>query len=240
MRDNSKTFSIILQKGANPPKHYWLYPKTIKNILLSFSFIFIVVSSVAIGLSLFYLGDYFTFLSTKKTLDNKILSLELEIKDERANWESERRKLENIALEKTSKGLSGLQLIKTLPKAKDITKDLMVEVDNMKVSLNPNDLEFHFHLSNQSTKNRISGRLFTIFNYQNKVLIYPSPKDLESIKFNEGEFFSIARFRRSLIPFKNENIIADKLDSSTLKVIIFSLEGDLIFEKSYKVKEILE
>ena len=102
----------------------------------------------------------------------------MEIKDERANWESERRKLENIALEKTSKGLSGTQLIKTLPKAKDITKDLMVEVDNMKVSLNPNDLKFHFHLSNQSTKNRISRSLFTIFNYQNKVLIYPSPKNL--------------------------------------------------------------
>ena len=80
MSKSLHSISVILQKGEQPPRHYWLYPKTLKKVLISFSFIFALVSSLAVGLSLFYLGDYFTFLSQKETLEKKITSLELNLK----------------------------------------------------------------------------------------------------------------------------------------------------------------
>jgi hypothetical protein len=237
--NKSNSISIILQKGSMPPRHYWFYPNTIKKILLSLSFVFTLVSSVAVGLSLFYAGDYFSFLSTKETLDNKISTLELEIKDQQMKWDLERKELEDIALDKSSRGLGNLQLIKTLPGKTDLTEKTFVEVDNIKLTKSNKNLEVKFHLSNQSEESRISGRLFTIFKHSNNLRIYPAPKNLNNIKFNEGEFFSIARFRKSLIPFKEINLNKTQLSESAVNIIIFSLEGDLIFDKHILVKDIL-
>ena len=240
MSKNINSISVIVQKGQQPPRHYWFYPKTLKKLLISFSFIFTLVSSIAIGLSLFYVGDYFTFLSTKQTLQQKISSLELDLKDKQNKWSLEREKLENLALSKSDSGIENLQLIKTLPGSKDLTKEALVEVDNISLELENKNIEIKFHLSNQADQNRISGRLFTILKYDNRIHFYPTPKDLQNIKFNEGEFFSIARFRKSLIPFKGLRVNQEDIENASLNIIIFSLKGDLIFEKHILVKEILE
>jgi len=240
MNNNSNSISVIVQKGQRPPRHYWFSPKTLRKILVSFSFIFTLISSVAIGLSLFYLGDYFTFLSSKEALETKISNLELEIKDQNYRWDSEREKLENLALKKSDAGLGSLQLIKTLPDSKDLTSETLVEVDNIKLNVINNSLELKFHLSNQSEQSRISGRLFTMLKFNNKFIFYPSPKSIESIKFNEGEFFSIARFRKSLIPFSNVSLTKENIETALLNIVIFSLKGDLIFEKHLSVKDIME
>lgn len=239
MSSNSKSISVIVQKDNQPPRHYWFYPGTLKKVLISFSFIFTLVSSIAIGLSLFYVGDYFTFLSTKETLEKKISNLELRLSDQKNSWSIERERLENLALSKPGNGMSNLQLIKTLPMAKDLSSQSLVEVDNVKVEIDDKKIEVNFHLSNQSEQSRISGRLFTIFKNGNKQLIYPLPKDIQNIKFNEGEFFSIARFRKSKIPFNGISINDEILKSASLNVIIFSLEGDLLFEKHLAIKEVL-
>ena len=191
MSNKTNSISVIVQKGIQPPRHYWFYPKTLRKILISFSLIFALISSIAIGLSLFYLGDYLTFLSAKDSLETKISNLELEIKDQKNQWTSERERLENLALKKSYKGLGSLQLFRTLPGSRDLTGEVLVEVDNIKLNSNNEALEVKFHLSNQSEQNRISGRLFTTLKLDNKFIIYPSPKTLENIKFNEGEFFQL-------------------------------------------------
>ena len=105
---------------------------------------------------------------------------------------------------------------------------------------NDKTLEVKFHLSNQSEQNRISGRLFTTLKFDDKFIIYPKPNNLESIKFNEGEFFSIARFRKSLITFKNVSLTKENIDTALLDIVIFSLQGDLIFQKHLSIKDIME
>lgn len=237
--NKEKQLSIIIQKGMNPPSHYWINTTIVKRTLLLLSFLFILTSTVSIGLSLFYTGDYFSFLSSKKTLETKLATLELQIKEDKQLWDKKRLELENFALIKVASNGQGIQLIQTLPNSVNRTKDLMVEVDNLKMTSTKSKINIEFHLSNQSNQNRISGRMFTLLRVHNSILTYPTPKEPQVTKFNEGEFFSIARFRESKLYFENLNFSSEQINQGVLTVLIYSLESDLLLQKSFELKDYL-
>ena len=230
--NNNNLISIILQKGKSPPIHYWLQAKTVRNLLLAFSMLFVITSSLTIGFSLYYGSEQLSFLSKKKNLSNKISLLELELNQKELSWKNEREKLEQQVMESTGANLSKLQLIKTLPDKKDLTHELKLAIDNLNFTKQENNkLEISFHLSNQSTLERISGRLFAILEHKEKIQIYPTPHTFSNIKYNEGEFFSIARFRKTQLTFNTleEGHISDY----RLSIIIFSREGNLLLKQLF-------
>ena len=231
--------SIIIQKGSNPPSHYWVSPTLVKRTLLLMSFLFVITSTVSIGLSLFYAGDYFTFLSSKKNLETKLATLELQMQEDKQNWEKKRTELENFALIKTVDNNKSMQLIQTLPNSLDNEKEMLVEVDNLKITIDKSKLNINFHLSNQSDQNRISGRMFTLLRTKNSIHIYPTPKSPQITKFNEGEFFSISRFRESKLTFNDLNFPKEHLESGIITIVIYSLQSDLLLKKSFQLKDYL-
>ena len=71
------------------------------------------------------------------------------------------------------------------------------------------------------------------------MLTYPTPEGTQITKFNEGEFFSIARFRESKLFFENLNFTPEQLSEGVLTVLIYSLESHLLLKKTFELKDYL-
>ena len=160
----------------------------------------------------------------------------MELNQKSAVWKKEKEKLEELILQRSGANLAKLQLIKTLPDKKDLTSELKLAIDNLKVKkANDNKISISFHLSNQSNLERITGRLFALVESKDKMQIYPTPKSFSDTKYNEGEFFSIARFRKTNLTFDTSE--ASKIADHKLTIIIFSREGNLLLKQPFELKE---
>ncbi|MAW07896.1 MAG: hypothetical protein CME61_06385 [Halobacteriovoraceae bacterium] len=237
MNKSKSSISVIVQNGLKPPRHYWLSKGIIRKIGLSFGLLFIVFSSASIGLGLYYFTDKLSFLSEKNQFKNRISELEVEISSLKDKWDEERIKLQTIALESQVENFPDFQLIKTIKGQKDLRNSLITEIDELKVSKKENNLEVSFNLTNQSNQNRISGYLFVIYTNGPYSQYYPKIKDSNDIKFFNGEFFSIARFRVTKIKYAALSE-EDPTFKEMLKIVIFSRSGELLYLKNFDTENL--
>jgi len=130
--------------------------------------------------------------------------------------------------------LTSLNLFKPVTGRADLTKNSVLSISNTQVKIKNQKLYFTFDLVNTTQNNkRLSGYLFVIYRNNRTLQFYPDKsfsKNAMDLAFNNGEFFSTARFRATETVFSMPKEIITNLKGQ-FRILIFSKSGDLLHEE---------
>jgi hypothetical protein len=135
---------------------------------------------------------------------------------------------------KPAEGLSSLGLFKQMKGQLDLSKKTILSVEGLASDYSEGKTRLQFALSNDDSSKKIAGYLFVVIKNYNSLRIFPENAILENdfqAIYNKGERFSFNRLRPFVVtlndgkPYKNINF----------KILVFSLTGDLLFDKNYSI-----
>ena len=117
---------------------------------------------------------------------------------------------------------------------KNATGDEVIDIEQFRTRRNSQETHISFNIVNELTNRRSSGFIFVILKANNTYTLWPQTNNEENLqyKFNEGEYFSTARFRpveASFAPLAEDA-------KALFHIIIFSATGDIIYEKTHGPK----
>ncbi len=116
---------------------------------------------------------------------------------------------------------------------KDLTSQKILNVENISVSRANDRVNFDFNIvNNQSENSKISGFIFVLMKSGSQLYLYPEREflfDNALSTFNQGETFTISRFRKVDGYFKDTNFQSNQ---GYFKIFIFNRTGDLIHKQS--------
>jgi len=231
-------YSIILMKDNQSPKHFNVNKKQIKLVLIAAPSL-LLISLMIISFFVIYFSNIKMNLVSEKTK----LTTSFEVKIEQMQQQLEKIDSQNIELKEklifsNNTPLKTLEIIKTISGASDLRSEQLVEVDQLKASMNNNKkLNITFKLSNQSKKTRMTGFFHLALSDKYSTSFYPGSKTNSSnLRFDEGEYFSTARFRPVSIHF--EKFARSIHPTYKLTINIFAINGDLIYSNTVNLQEI--
>ena len=235
---NKNNYSIILMKGDQSPKHFKINQKQLKFILIIAPTIMLASLS---ALTIFIL--YFTKIKLELISEMPKVVSAYEEELEKSSAQIQQLDTQNFELKEKlifseNTPLKTLEVIKTIAGANDQRGEQLVEVDQLVAKLDENQkLKVNFKLTNQSKKPRVTGYFHLYLAGKESLFFYQGAKvNAADLRYDEGEYFSTARFRPVSIKFSK--IKETVLPSHKLIINIFSLNGDLIFSKKVTLKEI--
>lgn len=229
-KQNEKKLSFVLYQEEKSPQYFEIKKNFLKFIFVAFP--------ITLILLIFFIVVGTIYLRKIKTLATVTGSSNIE--KSQPNQSKEREYLKRIEileekLTKPSEGLGSLGFFKQVKGQMDLTKNPILSVEGITTATVDGKTQLQFALNNKTdSSKRISGHLFVIIKNNNMLRVYPenafSETDFQAV-FNKGEKFSFNRLRPFAVTF-NDGKISKNLN---FKILVFSLTGDLLFDKNYAI-----
>ena len=138
---------------------------------------------------------------------------------------------EKLITPSESEQTDGLSIFRKPINQKDLTQRNLLSLEGSRLIENSDNLRLQFRIVNNAQNNiRLSGFLFVIMKSNNSYTIWPKQKGSSNeiyYNFNEGEFFSTARFRPVNIVFP----FPQGTEKPLFQAIIFSRIGDIFYNQ---------
>jgi len=230
-KPNEKKLSFVLYQEEKSPQYFEIKKNFLKFIFVAFPItLILLIFFIVVGtIYLRKIKNLATVPGTTTTISaNQVVQT------------SEKEYLKQIQileerLNKPAEGLSSLGLFKQIKGQIDLSKKPMIAVEGLSNSIVDGKTQLQFSLNNITDSNKkISGHLFVVIKNQNMLKIFPenaiSDGDFQA-NYNKGEKFSFNRLRPFAVTF-SEGRISKNL---TFKILVFSLTGDLLFDKNYSL-----
>ncbi len=224
-----KDTTIIFQEGRIS-KILKTNRKTLKQFFTTLS---LLVSALIISMILTIIFYQSQIAKVKSSQFSNLSSLENSNAEKATIIETLTK--ENVALREKlaqpAEETSALSLF-TLPKGfKDISKQSLINLEEIKTSALDGKASIKFNVMNAKQSGKISGYTFVSLYTGSGIIVTPSSKSLEAgtpIEFYQGESFTVSRFR----PFEADFNIPRNLKQAMFRVVIFSKTGDLVTNKT--------
>ena len=164
------------------------------------------------------------------SLDEKIKQLELQLTQTKTL--NEKYKQEIVSREKKSRYL--VPLFHAPEKYQDLTDQKLLKVTNMSIKFRPRKVHFDFDIINEKKDGaKLVGHILIAMMTPARIILYPPVEPISSkgaiARFDQGETFTISRFRR-VEAFFNTRLPANS--PATFRVHIFSNTGDLMYTET--------
>lgn len=232
VKQNEKKLSFVLYQEEKSPQYFEIKKNFLKFIFVAFP--------ITLILLIFFIVVGTIYLRKIKNLARETGTTTIQTNQITQTNEKEYLKQIQILEEKLTKpaeGLGSLGLFKQIKGQTDLSKKPLIAVEGISTGVVDGKTQLQFALNNITDSNKkISGHLFVIIKNQNTLKIFPENAILEGdfqANFNKGEKFSFNRLRPFYVTF-NEGKVSKILN---FKVLVFSLTGDLLFDKNYSLNK---
>ena len=116
-----------------------------------------------------------------------------------------------------------------------------LRVTNIDIKFLPQKVLFHFNIINaKQNGTKLFGHIVVAMGHENRISLYPPAKvsfGQTVTSFNQGETFTISRFRR-VESYFNDSL--DKNSQAMFKIFIFSKTGDIIYYQTVGPVEVVK
>jgi hypothetical protein len=232
LQKKTDQYSLIVYDSPAPPRFLTVKKTYFKILIILFPLI--VITSILVAI--------YSFVHMKAKMQLKAFGeshLVTELREEINGFKNDMRSKENEIQgleEKISSGailsdVDDLKLIQTPVGYKDISNQSLIEVDNIQHQIINNELQLSFDLLTPDNGNKISGYIHIIQLTSRFMAFYPFhtfSKDMTSFKYNNGESFTVTRFR----PVQANFALTKNSEKIIYKVLIFNRQGELIYKNN--------
>ncbi len=237
--NNQADLSVLVYRGESSPRLYRLNKNFIKFTITVLPFIALFALAGLTFLTLRIQSIKEEIKLQEPELVSKLQAELAVLHDRNHDLESFNKDLqerlvsgENIDLT----GMSALSLFRPVAGMQNLSHSPLLTIDNFEVNYRENEVEFNFHITNQTANNeRLSGYLFVIFKAGPTIHLYPRSsggQDNFQLSFTDGESFATQRFR----PVDNIRFpISQQNERGLLQIVIFSRTGDLLHRQLMSV-----
>lgn len=233
----NKKLSVILYQDGDKPKYYELNKSQMKTLMVGLP----LITAISLGLLILGALSFKTLRVQAQRKEPKIIQDLRQELDELKERSEDVFKLNDELVQKlassdvatSSSAQVPLTLFKTTLGQQDLTQTPTFNVEDFQYTLEGEEVVVKFNLVNQNPEGpRQRGTFFIIMMTGNTYTFYPADALSENetkLLFNEGEFFSAARFR----PVEARMDLPPRIGPALFKVLIFSQTGDLVSKKIF-------
>lgn len=231
---SDKNISMIVYQKNDRPKYYEFNKKQVKFLMTSLPIV-TVLSVLILSVGVIYFKQIRLSAQKREPIIIQELRNQLsELKKESQETFELNKQLES-KLAQTQVGDSSvapLTLFKLTAGQEDLSSNPIVSVEDFNVSQqSESEINLRFDLVNlEDDGTRQSGYIFVLMMTGNSYTFYPKDALVPgetSLSFNNGEYFSAARFR----PVEATFALPENRGPTLFKVLIFSRTGDLLTKK---------
>lgn len=231
---SDKNISMIVYQENDRPKYYELNKRKLKFLTTALPII-TVVCLLALAAGVIYFKQIRLAAQKREPVIIQELRNELSVLRNESQETFELNKQLESKLAQTQVGDSSvapLTLFKLTAGQQDLSNSPVVSVEDFEVAMQAEkEIQLKFNLVNlEDDGTRQSGYIFILMMTGNTYTFYPQDALVPGetrLSFNNGEYFSAARFR----PVEANLNLPENKGPALFKVLIFSRTGDLLSKK---------
>ncbi|MDA8791974.1 hypothetical protein N9N67_01940 [Bacteriovoracaceae bacterium] len=228
IKKEEKNFSLLVFSSGKVPFSLNLNKTFLKTLLIVIPTFFLTFIAALSIFSLKYKIELDGLKNNEPAVIQKVknekIAIENELTQLRKENESLTGKLSSGDIKSRREPL--LELFFTPVGQKNLINRNLCTLENLETKFDKNKVRFSFNLKNNREGEKLSGYVHVLSYSKEQIKFYPilDTDSFDAIRFNQGESFTVSRFRPVIAEFN----ISANIQKVWYKIFIFNRTGDLL------------